>query len=92
MLRYKSDQLLINHSYYFLFLYFRLYENHNLKWDEASLEQKMAALKLETQKQLLNEFMLRKAQIQNVSLTYPTEIHVSVKYPNNNFKHCKSVN
>ncbi|CAG9533704.1 unnamed protein product [Cercopithifilaria johnstoni] len=53
-----------------------LYENYNLKWDEASLEQKMAALKLETQKQLLNEFMLRKAQMQNVPLTYPTEIHL----------------
>ncbi|VDK80124.1 unnamed protein product [Litomosoides sigmodontis] len=53
-----------------------LYENYNLKWDEASLEQKMAALKLETQKQLLNEFMLRKAQLQNAPLTYPAEIHL----------------
>ncbi|VBB35190.1 unnamed protein product [Acanthocheilonema viteae] len=53
-----------------------LYENYNLKWDEASLEQKMAALKLETQKQLLNEFMIRKAQMQNIPLTYPTEIHL----------------
>uniref|UniRef100_A0A0R3RWS8 C3H1-type domain-containing protein n=1 Tax=Elaeophora elaphi TaxID=1147741 RepID=A0A0R3RWS8_9BILA len=53
-----------------------LYENYSLKWDEASLEQKMAALKLETQKQLINEFILRKAQMQNAPLTYPTEIHL----------------
>uniref|UniRef100_A0A915Q874 C3H1-type domain-containing protein n=1 Tax=Setaria digitata TaxID=48799 RepID=A0A915Q874_9BILA len=53
-----------------------LYENYSLKWEEALLEQKMAALKLETQKQLLNEFMLRKAQIQNVPLTCPAEIHL----------------
>ncbi|KAK6103268.1 Zinc finger C-x8-C-x5-C-x3-H type (and similar) family protein [Brugia pahangi] len=53
-----------------------LYENYNLKWDEASLEQKVAALKLETQKQLFNEFMLRKAQMQNAPLTYPNEIHL----------------
>ncbi|EJW87512.1 hypothetical protein WUBG_01579 [Wuchereria bancrofti] len=53
-----------------------LYENYNLKWDEASLEQKVAALKLETQKQLFNEFMLRKAQMQNAPSTYPSEIHL----------------
>uniref|UniRef100_A0A7I4K5U1 Bm10366; C3H1-type domain-containing protein n=1 Tax=Brugia malayi TaxID=6279 RepID=A0A7I4K5U1_BRUMA len=53
-----------------------LYENYNLKWDEASLEQKVAALKLETQKQLFNEFMLRKAQMQNAPLIYPNEIHL----------------
>ncbi|MCP9261306.1 hypothetical protein DINM_004682 [Dirofilaria immitis] len=60
-----------------------LYENYNLKWDEASLEQRIAAMKLETQKQLLNEFMLRKAQLQNAPLTYPTEIHLrTTKVPN----------
>lgn len=69
----------------FFLLHFRLYENYNLKWDEVSLEQKMAALKLETQKQLLNEFMLRKAQIQNAPLTYPTEIHVSSNLLANNY-------
>lgn len=68
-----------------MFLHFRLYENYNLKWDEASLEQKVAALKLETQKQLLNEFILRKAQMQNAPLTYPTEIHVSKKIFSNNY-------
>ncbi|VDM92233.1 unnamed protein product [Onchocerca ochengi] len=51
------------------------YENNNLKLDEESLEQKMAALTLETRQKLLNEIMLRKVQMQNSPLAYPTGIH-----------------
>ncbi|VDM96368.1 unnamed protein product [Thelazia callipaeda] len=59
-----------------------LFENYNLKWEEASLEQKMAALKLETQKQLLNELMLQK-QLPHSACTYPAEFHIrTAKTPN----------
>ncbi|VDK52456.1 unnamed protein product [Gongylonema pulchrum] len=47
-----------------------------VKWGDAALVQKMAALKLEAQKQLFNEYLLQKVQLQNASLAYPAEFHI----------------